>query len=283
MAELTADELARANDLLVDQGVDPTDHAGSQVFNDYSEMLSLLEPEERSLVLQLTEDYMRCRWLEYSELMLRAFASIPSQAFAAIKTVVVLPLAETGKNGKPKSSAALVYPCRYEVLPSVPSLASKKLHLLERLNLLPELFPNRTNTLLVFVDDFIGSGNSALKTIKRYRSTFSSPDDEVLVIALVAQQQGLDVLTRKRVPYAVAIKRSKGITDSVRIANKVRAHRVMARLERRLGVPREYRRGYRRCEALITMMRTPNNTFPVFWYPHLASGARWPAPFRREA
>ncbi len=39
----------------------------------------------------------------------------------------------------------------------------------------------------------------------------------------------------------------------------------MEEIEDKMSVKRNYRLGYGQSEALVTMCRTPNNTFPVFW------------------
>jgi hypothetical protein len=39
--------------------------------------------------------------------------------------------------------------------------------------------------------------------------------------------------------------------------------------------------GYNQSEALITLMRTPDNTFPIFWKEHKKSGEFYDAPFSR--
>jgi hypothetical protein len=40
----------------------------------------------------------------------------------------------------------------------------------------------------------------------------------------------------------------------------------MEHIEKNLDIPDDYLFGYKKSEALVTMIRTPNNTFPVFWY-----------------
>jgi hypothetical protein len=39
----------------------------------------------------------------------------------------------------------------------------------------------------------------------------------------------------------------------------------MKKIEEKLNVEKKYLFGYKRSEALISLIRTPNNTFPVFW------------------
>ena len=53
----------------------------------------------------------------------------------------------------------------------------------------------------------------------------------------------------------------------------------MKRIEHELGVSEEYEFGYGKSEGLVTLIRTPNNTFPVFWYEPSSDNL---APFVRK-
>lgn len=44
----------------------------------------------------------------------------------------------------------------------------------------------------------------------------------------------------------------------------------------------DYSFGYKESEALVTMTRTPNNTFPLYWFEaKLDKNNKWQAPFPR--
>lgn len=244
-------------------------------------MLRTLSLEERELVITLAEEFLRCRWNDYPALLDSALASLDPALLQQVDEVVILPLAETRKNGKPKSSSALLYPAKYVVVPNLPGINGKRIEAYERMSLLKEQCPNRGPTLVLFLDDFIGSGGTAVTTIARFKQEVEKPTDRVFVAALVAQQQGLSALDVLGVDVGVAIKRQKGITESTRIQDGMRALELMDAIETRLDIGPDYRRGYRESEALVTMIRTPNNTFPVFWTSRSSDGSEWPAPFRR--
>ncbi|NTW80056.1 MAG: hypothetical protein HGB32_07905 [Geobacteraceae bacterium] len=57
---------------------------------------------------------------------------------------------------------------------------------------------------------------------------------------------------------------------------------IMMRLEEKLAIPAFYQLGYEQSEATATMMRTPDNTFPVFWYPEDKHGSKSLAPMPRK-
>ena len=59
--------------------------------------------------------------------------------------------------------------------------------------------------------------------------------------------------------------RGKGISDKYTLTQKTRALSLMESIEDWLNVADDYRFGFGRSEALVSMLRTPNNTFPVYW------------------
>lgn len=278
---ISAEELFRVLGLLGSIGVTPGNSEGDNIINSFNRLLERLSAEERELVLLLVGDYFRCTYLDYDALLRKAITQVDPAHLLAAREVIVLPLAETGSNGEPKSASTLIYPLRHGILPFLPLLDQKPIRHIERIELLNSKLSGRQHALLLFVDDFIGSGQAASKTLSKYRAHFAKKGDIVVVLALVAQEQGLEALKQENVPHAVAHVRKKGISDSLSIGDKKRALEVMDEIERRLGVEAKFLRGYGGCESLVTMIRTPNNTFPVFWLPKTSTGVQWPAPFRR--
>jgi hypothetical protein len=274
-------EILRLHRALAKCKFDITEPKGAFVFEKFGELLSRLSPDERSLILTLLEDFLHCSFFDLLPLLTNALDSIPASMTTGVSRVILLPLAETRKNGKPKSPSALLYPAENVLLPYMTRFAGIPISGYEKMELLATEAKFRSDSLIILLDDFIGSGETAVKTVERFRTTVANPSDRLAVCAVAAQQQGLDLIAAQSVDAYVAIVRSKGISDSLTISNKTAALLVMDNLERRLGVHPDYRRGYRQCEALIAMMRTPNNTFPIFWHPTTQSGDPWPAPFRR--
>ena len=119
-------------------------------------------------------------------------------------------------------------------------------------------------SILVLVDDFIGTGNTAEKCLK----SMNLPKDIVertKVLALVAQEEGVDYIQKLGVELYVGETRRKGISDYYTDEEAEHRLKLMEEIEDKMSVKRNYRLGYGQSEALVTMCRTPNNTFPVFW------------------
>ena len=71
----------------------------------------------------------------------------------------------------------------------------------------------------------------------------------------------------------------KGISDYYSDDQLVGCLRTMKGIENKLKVSSKFRLGFAQSEALISLIRTPNNTFPVFWK---SKDLPSPAPFSRD-
>ena len=56
----------------------------------------------------------------------------------------------------------------------------------------------------------------------------------------------------------------------------------MLEIEKMIPGGSHYTLGYNQSEALITMVRTPDNTFPIFWKTYKKGSQKFDAPFSRE-
>ena len=54
--------------------------------------------------------------------------------------------------------------------------------------------------------------------------------------------------------------------------------KLMTQIENKLKIDKNFSFGYNRSEALISLIKTPNNTFPVFWFTNKKHNV---APFLR--
>lgn len=280
---LSPAELVRLSTALAKCYFDITKPDGRRVFDSFCQLLIRLSENERDLVLTLLEDFLHCTYFDTLPRVAEALDAIPVALTSQVEHVILLPLAETRHDGKPKSPSALLYPTENLLLPDVQSFSGKSSSVYERMVLLKTKAARRPRSLIILLDDFVGSGESAVKAIKRYRADFQKPSDRLVVVAAAAQQQGIDLIANEKVGTYAAIVRTKGISESEVITDRPAALAIMDNLEMRLGVHPDYLRGYRQCEALVKMTRTPNNTLPIFWHPTTATGDEWPAPFRRFA
>lgn len=133
---------------------------------------------------------------------------------------------------------------------------------------------------IVIIDEFIGSGETAFN---RYNSVKRDFDNNLISInyyikSVAATMQGINYLKGRGLNVTSQIILPKGITDFD--CEKVRRKNIkkMYKLEECLSKEYEGRKlprmGYAQCEALYSRENgnTPNNVFPVFWWPFKLNG-----------
>lgn len=253
------------------------------LFDRFCQLFSMLSPAEQELMMLLTEDFFRCTFYHYPYLMRSALGQLDPLLVNRAERVFLLPLVspQDAERGESKSGDFLLYPALRHVIPSLPLLRNKDVKAIETLTALNRHHSNRHNSLLLFLDDFIGTGETASKTLDAYRRLYGVEDDSVVVVALVAQERGMNAIRDLGFEVVAAHVRKRGISDSAKISDIGEAFAIMDAIEGELLVVQQYRRGYGQSEALVKMIRTPDNTFPAYWWTKTREGTPWPAPFRR--
>ena len=251
-----------------------------ELFENYCKLLGFLNEKEIDLILRLTEDYLHCKFYQYEPLIKNLLKQIIVEYRHYLGNIFLLPLIKFKDIGSVKSGNFLLYPAKIE-LEKIIKRDKTQTFALENPNLLKRKHSERKNSLILLLDDFIGTGNTAEEAIDFYYNEIAVQSDKIIIAALVAQDAGVKKISDLGIEIYVAIRRKKGITESERLDDIDKAVKIMEELEEKIGVDDYLRFGYKRSEALVTMLRTPNNTFPVFWHDNKANGSIWPAPFRR--
>lgn len=137
------------------------------------------------------------------------------------------------------------------------------------------------NDCIVLVDDFIGTGETVEECLEEFRR--DHPEARVIIATLVAQEWGLNRLAASGNTILTNHVRKKALSDAeILPGNSVENALLYDGLEARIGISHEFRRGYGNSEALVTVIRTPDNTLPIFWKNQQGEEFRWPALFPRR-
>ncbi|MCT6591849.1 hypothetical protein N3553_18420 [Pantoea dispersa] len=130
---------------------------------------------------------------------------------------------------------------------------------------------------LILIDEFIGGGSTAMGRYKELTNTFSSKNINIniFVRSVVATRNGIDLLSSEGINVSSQIIIDKGISGKVINKSQKNKIKVMYKLEDKLSKVYEGRKlprlGFSRAESLYSREggNTPNNVFPVFWWPFL--------------
>jgi hypothetical protein len=252
------------------------------LFNRFCSMLKCLSKEQQWCVLETTRNFLRIEFNDYYYHIKQCLSKIDPKSVDGITHIYIAPMTlgmpdETGG----KSSGFLSYMLKNSTAMATTILSDKSLFTIEKLAGLPKNFNSRPR-LLFLVDDFIGSGETVSRCIE-YLKENNINLNKVIVLSLVIQNIGFEKIKNMGPKIVYSVFRKKGISDSYETPKKEKMIRIMISIEALLKINPENRFGYRQTEALVKMMRTPNNTFPVFWKDQkLADGSNFYSPFPRN-
>lgn len=155
---------------------------------------------------------------------------------------------------------------------------------------LPGLHSLSNDSILVLVDDFIGTGNTVKRKV-RYAFDFlkNSGFDNVpvYVIALSAMRFSETILSGLGVEYYSVYWLNRGITEVTEEPLRSRYVSAMkemeAKLRQRINGNKLPSLGYQQSEALLSIcdINVPNNVFPIFWWPQYKGGYPRDTLFKR--
>jgi hypoxanthine phosphoribosyltransferase len=216
---------------------------------------------------------IRINFTKYLIYLKHALSNIDPAIFATAKKIYILPLLRKKDYGKGNKSGYFML--RFFSISDIRTLeifSGKKIIPLHKpiqteddLTGLPKNF-NDKDAILLLVDDFIGSGETADGSLKYLLHDLNLSPDKVIIVTLIAQREGYQRIQQQyhtRI-YCCEI-RNKGISDTYISPKREKYTSLMNEIEDMLQVKDDYRFGYKRSEALVSLMKTPNNTFPVYW------------------
>lgn len=137
-------------------------------------------------------------------------------------------------------------------------------------------------TKVILVDDFIGTGNTTVRKVNYVRDALKKlgfEECEIIVICIAAMNFSKAVLDAANIKVIAGEWLRKGIAEQLPESEKTENYRLMDQIERRFDQSRHkkfFPYGYGQSEALFSLegYNTPNNVFPVFWFPHTLLGSR---------
>lgn len=141
---------------------------------------------------------------------------------------------------------------------------------------------------IVLLDDYVGTGDTTKKAIMKLRAKYPLiAQCQIFVLVLVAQRDAFAEITQfaqiEHINCSLIAGQTlfRGITNGTHVTNVPHALAMMLRIGSKLKIKTADRLGYGSTEALVTLARTPNNTFPIYWTNKKVKGEVWNSPFTR--
>lgn len=260
----------------------PDKHAGfDSRFNRFCERLCIFNREEQKLLIELTRRFTAIDGDQYLPLivkLLKQLGDVDVEAFKGANKFFIFPLIAPKDFGRTKSSSFVWYYFKDEKVKCDPVFLGKDLVFCEaqRVSLVENL---QANEKLILVDDYIGSGETAVSAIRWFVDEHYVSKENIIILSIAAQSIGMQYIQQEVGTEVYTCYRfNRGISDYY-TGDRLDIYTLMMnKIEDKLSVDNQYRFGYNKSEALISLIRTPNNTFPVFWKP---KGRNKVVPFLR--
>lgn len=254
------------------------------IFDQFCSRLEHLTDSERDFIFELSDDFLRINSEKYVNIFFELLPQL-SQKINTQSNIVFLSIKFKKDINKAKSGETLLYLLRsaersiQAVLQDDPP-SIKHVDFIAFTEGVSDLaIDDQESTYYCIVDDFSGTGHTALKSLKLVadllQQTVSVDIKQQLGFScLAAQEIAKEKVEQGGYGFFCPNVRKRGISDFHR---KFGTIQTMQLLETKLGITNNYR-GYNRSEALISLINTPNNTFPYFWQ----DGDTDDAPFSRS-
>ena len=241
------------------------------LFGKYEKMLSQLTVCQQDFIIKLTENFIWIKGDEYIKCLIDVVKQVRESV--GDKIIYFAPCKPISDKGLIKSSDYVWYSLRDNIFRYEMDLG--KIEMINGLEDVNQKLLLNDKAVLVLVDDFIGSGGTACKALvsiyKLYQNLYQRKpyNGSIKVLAIVVQEVGLKELEDVGVEVFYSKIAKRGIADQdTTEEEKKRMYDMMKQIEIPILKDKyeRYHCGYAQSEALVSMIRCPNNTFPIYWF-----------------
>lgn len=230
-------------------------------FNRYCRMLEKLTLNQQNLILELTDKFIKIRVTEYYELLKQALLKIDHVILSTLDDIYVLPFISKENT---KSQYFIAYLLNDDYFKSDINLGQYEFKVISTVTSIGRNF-NQKRALLILIDDFIGTGESGVLTFNELER-LGINKDKVAVVCLVALNEGIKKIKEMGYKIYYCFNQNKGITETYFGTIKDEYVKTMNAIEDIIKPHPRDKFGRFGSEALVSLIRTPNNTFPIFWH-----------------
>lgn len=254
------------------------------IFDIFCKRLEDLETDaDRELMIELTRKYLVVGAGEYYKYMFdvfKKFINCNRDVMMDIDTIHIFPVQDKDYPEKTKSGNMMCYLFQGLLMRRFDVFRNKRVRIIETFDGLVK-HKDDIKCLLV-VDDFVGSGDTLLGCVNSIEEK-GIEKEKIKVLTLVLQECGKKVADEYGVEIYTSVLRNKGITDNYSEQEAQEKKEQMKRISKRFKVKdKSLYLGYKESEGLVSMIKTPNNTFPFYWYEGKREGKLSLAPFPRR-
>ncbi|EEO9756763.1 hypothetical protein G7E39_002822, partial [Listeria monocytogenes] len=227
-------------------------------------LYSCVSSENRPLFMEILENFRIVELKEYEFFLLDIYLQLRF-SFSEMEKLLIIPGGSYKDNTTIKSGDFVSYLFKSNMI----SYANKKFFSNKKITItvtknkdISQRDLENVKCQIVFIDDFIGTGNSTLETIKSYKLL----DKENVCVASFFLGDAFrenEQLKNFRYFYCENVPALKNVISNQEIEQ---ARNLLTLLgQRKKTKKNHYLLGYNDSESLISLIRCPNNTIKCFW------------------
>lgn len=244
------------------------DFAEISCYMRYVRTISKLKPEEQNLLFDLSRRFEHIQIGDYAKALAKPLGQLRDQ-YAGKLIFIGCVTEDDIKNHEVKSCMNVLYQLKGTTMKYYIEMGRKRVCDNARYVRGTEIDEvNAGNAMLVFVDDFIGTGETAVEAARYLAKAQPKLTNwkNVCYLAIAAQKEGVKRLRDSGCSVYVTEEYGKGISDYYKGKQLAEARATMMQIESGLKkLEKDFKFGYQQSEALLSMERCPNNTFPIYW------------------
>lgn len=266
--ELSLQDMVSIQQLFTRQKWDIDENNKYSLYNRFIHTYRRLTDVERSLLISLSYHFKIVTLDQYQKQLVDVLSRIVQKYLGKKQTIYVYPIKKKSHAEHIKSADVVTYLCNATQMKYTDVLSNKNVILFGSMGQVEAKKPQIQKNVLIIVDDFIGSGKYTTEVVKELISLGLSPE-QIVIASLYITQAGIEKLrnTQCLLEYGEII---EAYIEKLTPPEKA----TLAEIEKKMCVDPEFQFGFGHSGTLVSLIRTPNNTLPIFWMPV----GRKPAP-----
>lgn len=253
-----------------------TDTIGS-LYGRFCKRLDMLTQEEQNLVLSLAEDFIYIAFTDLYEQILSSFYSVNEDIYMHNNKIIIAPLKDYyiikedgSRTINTKSYGSDMIWLLFSRTDYRWMDYSNKFITCNQIDKIKHLYDSKCKICLI--DDFVGTGETAKSAIDQLIDISGIQKKDIFILSIISQESGVKYLIKNDIMSFSNKTIKRGISDCENYSEEQISKLLvlMQNIERKIDkkIPEsENTLGYKKSEALVSILeKSPNNTFPIFWY-----------------
>lgn len=261
--------LVRLGEIFTAKGWEIDEDFENGSFRRYMRTLDEIDQMDQDFFLDLTARFMLIESSQYSSLIKQAIASLSSAYTSTLFDII--PCKSKAAYGSIKSCDYVFYEFKGSHVSNCKEKGNNRFrvhdNIQEWVNSLKAKPSKIPNLRIILVDDFVGTGNTVIEAFNSLQEDLPSlKTTQISVLCIYAMRDGVKNVNDFGIQLFSAIMGSKGIADYYTNPQLEEAIIHMSNIESKIkGLDPNYKFGYHQSESLVSLIRCPNNTFPIYW------------------